>query len=135
MFTTILAFVIAVLGFVMICAGVYSFFDLWMICGGFAMSGIAQGLRLLVAIANAIQPHREADRAARLEQINILTDNLSQSEADRDARLEQINVLTNALKESEADRAARFKVIEGLKDQLNQLETNSAVHQSDADHR
>jgi hypothetical protein len=27
--TTILAYVIAVLGFVMICGGVYSFFDLW----------------------------------------------------------------------------------------------------------
>jgi hypothetical protein len=62
--TTILAYVIAVLGFVMICGGVYSFFDLWneravlrhyaitiaMICGGFAMGGIAQALRLLLAI-------------------------------------------------------------------------------------
>jgi hypothetical protein len=52
-------------------ARVYSFFDLWnaratlrhyaitigMICGGFAMGGVAQGLRLLVAIAHAIQPH------------------------------------------------------------------------------
>jgi hypothetical protein len=51
--------------------GVYSFFDLWseratlkyyaitlgMICGGFAMGGIAQALRLLVAIAHVIQPH------------------------------------------------------------------------------
>jgi hypothetical protein len=62
--STILAYVIAVLGSVMICGGVYSFFDLWnaratlrhyaitigMICGGFAMGGIAQALRLLVAI-------------------------------------------------------------------------------------
>jgi hypothetical protein len=46
----------------------------------------------------------EADRAARLEQINILTDTLKESEADRAARLEQINILTDALKESEADR-------------------------------
>ena len=56
--TTILAYVIAVLGFVMIVGGVYSFFVLWndratlrhyamtvgMICGGFAMGGIAQAL-------------------------------------------------------------------------------------------
>ncbi len=69
--TTILAYVIAVLGFVMICGGVYSFFVLWndratlrhygmtigMICGGFGMGGIAQALRLLVAIAHVIQPH------------------------------------------------------------------------------
>lgn len=68
--TTILAYVIAVLGFVMIVGGVYSFFDLWneratlrhyamaigMICGGFAMGGIAQALRVLVDIATVIQP-------------------------------------------------------------------------------
>ena len=54
--TTVFAYVIGVLGFVMICFGVYSFFDLWMICGGFAMVGIAQALRLLVAIARTIQP-------------------------------------------------------------------------------
>ena len=69
--TTILAYVIAVLGFVTICGGLYSFFDLWnaraplrlyaitigMICGGFAMGGIAQALRLLVAIVHTIPPH------------------------------------------------------------------------------
>jgi hypothetical protein len=68
--TTILAYVIAVLGFVMIIGGVYSFLDLWneraalrhyamtigMICGGFAMGGIAQTLRVLVDIATVIQP-------------------------------------------------------------------------------
>jgi len=68
MISTILAYVIAVLGFVMICGGVYSFFDLWnqratfwhyvitigTICGGFGLLGIAQALRILVAIA---QPH------------------------------------------------------------------------------
>jgi hypothetical protein len=65
MLTTMLAWVIAVLGFVMICRGGYRFFDhydaydaitLGMICGGFAMGGIAQGLRTLVAIARTIQP-------------------------------------------------------------------------------
>jgi hypothetical protein len=68
--TTILAYGIAVLGFVMICGGVYSFFSLWneratvrlyaitigLFCGGFAMGGIAQALRLMVAIAHTIQP-------------------------------------------------------------------------------
>jgi uncharacterized membrane-anchored protein len=64
MLTTILAWVIAILGFVMIVGGVYSFFDhyaitlgiIGMICGGFAMGGIAQALRLLIAIAHTIQP-------------------------------------------------------------------------------
>ena len=70
--STILAYAIAILGFVTICGGVYSFFDLWnqratlkhyaitigMISGGLAMGGIAQALRLLVAIAHVIQtPH------------------------------------------------------------------------------
>jgi uncharacterized membrane protein len=63
--------VIAALGFVMICGGVYSLFDLrnqratsWhyavaigTICGGFGLGGIAQALRLLVTIAFTIQPH------------------------------------------------------------------------------
>ena len=69
--STILAYVIAVLGSVMICGGVYSFFDLWnaratlrhyaitigMICGGFAMGGIAQALRQLLVLVYAIPPH------------------------------------------------------------------------------
>ena len=69
--TTILAYVIAVLGFLTICGGVYSFFDLWnaraplrhyaitigMFCGGFAMGGVAQALRQLVAIVHALPPH------------------------------------------------------------------------------
>ena len=71
MITTILAYVIAVLGFVMICGGIYSFFDLWnaraplrhyaitigMICGGFAMGGMAQALRQLLVLVYAIPPH------------------------------------------------------------------------------
>jgi hypothetical protein len=69
--TTILAYVIAVLGFVTICGGLYSFFDLWnaratlrhytitigMICGGFGLGGIAQALRLLVTIVAMNQEH------------------------------------------------------------------------------
>jgi hypothetical protein len=75
--TTILAYVIAVLGFVMICSGIYSFFDLWnaratvkhyaitigLFCGGFAMGGIAQALRQLVAIVQAM--HSRTDVCAR----------------------------------------------------------------------
>jgi hypothetical protein len=70
--TTVLAYVIAVLGFVMICGEVYSFFGLWnakathyaitigMICGGFGLGGLAQALRLLVTIVDINQGHHEA---------------------------------------------------------------------------
>ena len=56
----------------------------------------------------------EADRAARLEQVNRLTQLLREAEADRTARLEQINQLTQLLRESEADRAARLDQIKKL---------------------
>jgi hypothetical protein len=67
--TTVLAYVITVLGLAMIGGGVWGLIDLWqasaqvhlplryygmaigMICGGFGMGGIGQGLRMLVAIA------------------------------------------------------------------------------------
>jgi hypothetical protein len=69
--STVLAYVITVLGFIMICGGIYSFFDLWnaratlrhyaitigMICGGFGLGGIAQALRLLVTIVVMNQEH------------------------------------------------------------------------------
>ena len=63
--TTILAWLIAILGLLMIAGGVWDLVDLWnqrrqtaipvrnwgmaigMICGGFGMLGIAQALRLL----------------------------------------------------------------------------------------
>jgi hypothetical protein len=71
--TTILASVITGLGLAMIGGGAWGLIDLWqasaqmhvplryygmaigMICGGFAMGGIAQGLRMLVAIARETQ--------------------------------------------------------------------------------
>jgi hypothetical protein len=74
MITIILTFLIAILGLIMIAGGVWGFVYLWnqrtqtriplryygmaigMICGGFAMGGIAQALRLVVAIATVIQP-------------------------------------------------------------------------------
>jgi hypothetical protein len=68
--TTILAYVIAFLGLIMIGSGIWGLFMLFteehrvpqryyamaigMICGGFAMGGIAQALRLLLAI---MTPH------------------------------------------------------------------------------
>ena len=73
--TTILAYVIAFLGLLMIGGGIWDFFDLFRhrvrtqipiryygmaigtICVGVGMGGIAQALRILVAIAHAIQPH------------------------------------------------------------------------------
>ena len=64
--TTILAYVIAFLGLIMIAGGIWGLFDLvrqtvriplryyamtiGMICGGFAMAGLAQALRLLLVI-------------------------------------------------------------------------------------
>ncbi len=98
----------------------------------------------------------EADRAARLEQVNKLTRLLKESEADRKARLEeikrlwakiresdverrlremerdnqarldQINELTRLLKESEADRKARL-------DQINEL--TGLLIESEADRK
>jgi len=72
MYTTILAYVIAFLGLVMIVGGVAAFhyvhtgprpiaarnyaMAVSMVCLGFAMGGIAQALRVLVAIAHTM-PH------------------------------------------------------------------------------
>jgi hypothetical protein len=69
--TTILAYLIAFLGLVMIAAGIWGFFYLQgqsrpiplryyamvigMICGGFAMEGIAQTLRILLDLVTAVQ--------------------------------------------------------------------------------
>ena len=69
--TTILAYVIAFLGLVMIAGGIWGLFYLQgqtraippryyamvigMICGGFAMEGIAQALRTLLALVTAVQ--------------------------------------------------------------------------------
>ena len=68
MITIILTFLIAILGLIMIAGGVWGFVYLWnqraqtriplryygmvigMICGGFAMGGIAQVLRLLLVL-------------------------------------------------------------------------------------
>ena len=73
--TTILAYVIAFLGLLMIGGGIWDLLDLLRhraqlqipirhygmaigtICVGVGMGGIAQALRLLVAIAHTIQPH------------------------------------------------------------------------------
>jgi hypothetical protein len=73
MYSSILAYVIAFLGLVMIAGGLWTFLHIQsgprpialrnyatavsMICLGFAMGGIAQVLRLLVAIAHVIQRH------------------------------------------------------------------------------
>ena len=73
--TTILAYVIAFLGLLMIGGGIWDLLDLLRhqaqtqipithygmaigtICVGVGIGGIAQALRLLVAIAHTIQPH------------------------------------------------------------------------------
>lgn len=56
----------------------------------------------------------EADRAARLDQINALSKRLQESELDRAKRLEQIEELTKLLMISEADRSARAEQIDTL---------------------
>jgi 2-polyprenyl-3-methyl-5-hydroxy-6-metoxy-1,4-benzoquinol methylase len=63
----------------------------------------------------------EADRAARLDVINRLDQQLQASEADRAARLDVINRLDRQLQASEADRAARLDVIERLKAKLDSI--------------
>jgi hypothetical protein len=77
--TTILAYVIAFLGLLMITGGIWDLLDLLRhrlrhrartqipirdygmaigtICVGFGIGGVAQALRLLVAIEHTIQPH------------------------------------------------------------------------------
>ncbi len=61
----------------------------------------------------------EADRDARLAEMEKIGATLAESEADRDARMGQIEELGALLAESEADRAARFEVIQ---DQARQIE-------------
>ncbi len=65
----------------------------------------------------------EADRAARLKDINLLNMLLKESETDRTERLKAINNLEDWLKESEADRAARLDRIKYLEQRLEE-ETN-----------
>ena len=48
---------------------------------------------------------------------------LQESEADRAARLPQIEKLTDWLREAEADRAARGDVIEALKARIDAIES------------
>jgi hypothetical protein len=71
MLTTILAYVIAFLGLIMIAAGIWGLFYLLgqtrpvplrhyamaigMTCGGVAMEGVAQTLRILVVLVAAVQ--------------------------------------------------------------------------------
>jgi SAM-dependent methyltransferase len=64
----------------------------------------------------------EADRAARLAQVEELTALLRESDADRAARLEQIHELSRLLRESETDRAARFDVIQNLQARIAEIE-------------
>jgi SAM-dependent methyltransferase len=84
----------------------------------------------------------EADRAARLTQVEELTAQLRESEADRAARLAQVEELTAQGRGSEADRAARLARVEELPRQLQELEAvrledvrklTALLRESDAD--
>lgn len=56
-----------------------------------------------LALSKAME-ELNSDRAARLEQIHILTEKLQESDADRAARLDQINTLTEWLKNSQGKK-------------------------------
>ncbi len=84
----------------------------------------------------------EADRAARLTQVEELTAQLRESEADCAARLARVEELTAQGRESEADRAARLARVEELPRQLQELEAvrledvrklTALLRESDAD--
>jgi chromosome segregation ATPase len=69
----------------------------------------------------------EADRAARLNNMNELERLLKESEADRAARLRNMNELERLLKESEADRAARLRNMNELERLLKESEVDRAA--------
>jgi hypothetical protein len=69
----------------------------------------------------------EADRAARLRNMNELERLLKESEADRAARLRNMNELERLLKESEADRAARLRNMNELERLLKESEADRAA--------
>ena len=92
-----------------------------------------RGVREDLALAEADRAARlaqveERDRrlrdleAARVDDVNKLTALLRESDADRAARLEQIHDLSRLLEESEADRAARFDVIQNLQARIAEIE-------------
>jgi SAM-dependent methyltransferase len=64
----------------------------------------------------------EADRAARLGQVEELEGLLQEAEADRAARLGQVEELEALLREAEADRAARLEQVEELTGQVQRME-------------
>ncbi len=70
----------------------------------------------------------DADRDARLDEIETLSRRLEASDTDREARLGEIETLSRRLEASDADRDARLREIRALATQL-------AVSESDRDAR
>jgi SAM-dependent methyltransferase len=66
----------------------------------------------------------DADRTARLAQVEDMTRLLRESDTDREARLAQVADMTQLLRASEADRTARLAQVE---------EMTRLLHESDAD--
>jgi SAM-dependent methyltransferase len=105
------------------------------------LSHVASNLRDELAAADADRTARlaqvnevtqllresEADRAARLAQTVEATELLQKSDADRAARLAQVQELTRLLQESEADRAARLTQVEELTRLLRVSEADRAA--------
>ena len=84
--------------------------------------------RIALALLDTYQKLREsdADRAARLKQVETLTTLLKESDTDRTARLKQVEMLAALLKESEKDRADRLVVIQNQDKLLKQCEAERA---------
>jgi SAM-dependent methyltransferase len=83
----------------------------------------------LVQVENVTELLRESeeDRKARLAQVVEMTELLRGSEADRAARLAQVEDLTRLLRESDADRAARLAQVEELTRLLHGSEADRAA--------
>jgi hypothetical protein len=81
------------------------------------------------AVASLVSAFKEseADRTARLEQVQSLTASLEELERDRAARLEQVQSLTASLEELERDRAARLEQVQSLTASLEELERDRAA--------
>jgi SAM-dependent methyltransferase len=99
----------------------------------FDLSRKFRGVREDLALADADRAARLAQveeltrqlqdlEAVRLEDVRKLAALLRESDADRAARLEQIHELSRLLHESETDRAARFDVIQNLQARIAEIE-------------
>jgi len=84
----------------------------------------------LLTLSQKLLNESEQDRAARLEQIYTLTEQLKESELDRVARLEQIQNLTQLLQKLEQDPTVQLQQIHRLSQQLHESEQDRTARLS-----